>query len=401
MYKLPGTDKTFLRSQISDPFGPADWYPNDHPPMPDIVAHGRKMGATVNDSIRACGLCHMPNGKGRLENSSVSGLPVSYFVQQMHDFKNGLRTSSEPRKGNSVIMAKIGKDMTEEEIKAAAEYFAAIKWTGRYIRVVEGNTVPKFRVLNGVNFVLEGAEAGTEPIGQRIIEMPEHNEHFEVLRDPKDGFVAYVPAGAIRRAKRWSRRAETGDLACGVLATGRTRWAGPGASPRDVLAQHARPADVGHEAGHPQGRMGSLMKPVVQGPTNEEHVNILAYDTCARSAQLDQLNRHRHRVAAWSHVHAFEDCTSAIGAPSRTTPIHVRGGPVPFCAVVSGPPSRRPRSHLLRSQSRMPKPILSGDCGLGEAPGTAVGRWRRSMSIARATSGSSSGAARTAASVPH
>ncbi len=280
MYKLPGTDRTFLRSQISDPFGPADWYPNDHPPMPDIVAHGRKMGATVNDSIRACGLCHMPNGKGRLENSSVSGLPVSYFIQQMHDFKNGLRTSSEPRKGNSVIMAKIAKDMTEEEIKTAAEYFAAIKWTGRYIRVVEGNTVPKFRVLNGVNFVLEGAEAGTEPIGQRIIEMPEHNEHFEILRDPKDGFVAYVPAGAIKKGEALVKTGGNGKtVACGVCHGADLLGLGPvpplaGRSP-SMLARQMWDMKQGAR----KGEWAQLMKPVVQNLTNEDIVNILAYTT--------------------------------------------------------------------------------------------------------------------------
>ena len=39
---LPGSTLKFTRQQISDAFGPADWYPNDHPPLPDVVAHGRK-----------------------------------------------------------------------------------------------------------------------------------------------------------------------------------------------------------------------------------------------------------------------------------------------------------------------------------------------------------------------
>ena len=200
---LTGTDRTFTRAQISDAFGPADWYPNDHPPMPEIVAKGRR------PEIRACGLCHMPNGKGRPENASVSGLPAAYFVQQMHDFKNDLRKSAEPRKGNTNIMIAIAKAMTDEEIRQAAEYFGAITWSGRYIRVVEANTVPKTRVQGGVHLVLEGAQAGTEPLGQRIVESPEHTEHFEVLRDPRDGFVAYVPVGSIKQGEALVRTGGT------------------------------------------------------------------------------------------------------------------------------------------------------------------------------------------------
>src|SRR5262245_24043981 len=72
---ITGSSQAFTLAQIRDGFGPADWFPEDHPAMPDIVAHGRRPDA------RACSLCHYPNGKGRPENAGVSGLPVSYFVQ--------------------------------------------------------------------------------------------------------------------------------------------------------------------------------------------------------------------------------------------------------------------------------------------------------------------------------
>src|SRR5438045_9199315 len=36
---LAGSTAEFTRAQISDGFGPADWYPGDHPQMPEIVAH--------------------------------------------------------------------------------------------------------------------------------------------------------------------------------------------------------------------------------------------------------------------------------------------------------------------------------------------------------------------------
>jgi len=89
--------------------------------MPEIVAHGRR------PDIRACALCHLPNGKGRPENAPVTGYPVEYFVQQMLDFKNGLRKSADPKKGNANLMIAMAKAMTDEEIKASAAYFGAMK----------------------------------------------------------------------------------------------------------------------------------------------------------------------------------------------------------------------------------------------------------------------------------
>lgn len=278
LHKLPGTDRAFTRAQIQDPFGPADWYPNDHPPMPDIVSKGRRIpGKSVNESARACGLCHYPNGKGRAENSSVSGLPVAYFIQTMQDFRNDLRKSSEPRKANAVVMVNIAKAMTEEEIKDAAEYFGAIKWTTPYLRVVETNTVPKTRVQNGVHFVLEGAEAGTEPLGQRIVESPEHTERFE-LRDPRDGWVVYVPVGSIKKGEALVKTGGNGKtVACGVCHGADLLGLGPvpaiaGRSPSMFARQMW---DM--KQGTRQGLWADLMRPVVQNLTAEDLVNILAY----------------------------------------------------------------------------------------------------------------------------
>ncbi|HKE37051.1 MAG TPA: hypothetical protein VKB39_06445 [Candidatus Baltobacteraceae bacterium] len=39
---LPDTSLTFTPAQASDPFAAVDWYPNTHPPMPELVSHGRK-----------------------------------------------------------------------------------------------------------------------------------------------------------------------------------------------------------------------------------------------------------------------------------------------------------------------------------------------------------------------
>ena len=140
---LPGSTLEFTRAQISDGFGPADWFPGDHPKMPDVVAHGKR------PDVRACSLCHYPNGKGRPENAGVAGLPNAYFIQQMNDFRSDSRKSAEPRKANTAAMIAIAKGMTEDEIKASAEYFGSMKWTP-WIKVVETSTVPKTRIAGGM-----------------------------------------------------------------------------------------------------------------------------------------------------------------------------------------------------------------------------------------------------------
>src|SRR5258708_21443570 len=54
---LAGSTFQFTRAQISDAFGPAVWYPSDHPALPDLVAHARR------PDVPACCLCHSHNGK--------------------------------------------------------------------------------------------------------------------------------------------------------------------------------------------------------------------------------------------------------------------------------------------------------------------------------------------------
>jgi len=290
LHKVPGSDKTFTQAQISNPFGPADWFPGDHPPMPDIVGKGRPSpGKTANESARACGGCHYPNGKGRAENSSVSGLPVSYFIQQMEDFRNGTRKSSEPRKANAFVMINIAKAMTEQEIKEAAEYFGAIKWTTPYFRVVETNTVPKTKVSGGVHHLATGKDAGTEPIGQRIIESPEHDDRF-YLRDPRDGWVAYVPVGSIKKGEALVKTGGNGKtVACGACHGADLLGLGPepaiaGRSP-SMLARQMWDMKQGTR----KGLWSDLMKPVVQNLTNEDLVNILAY-TASRPVTSSSTN---------------------------------------------------------------------------------------------------------------
>jgi cytochrome c553 len=172
-----------------------DWFPEDHPPMPDVIEHGP---ARLGNLRRGCGQCHLPNGKGRPENAPTAGLPVPYIVRQLEDFRRGLRYSAEPRKANTNTMIQLASGMTDEELKAAAEYFSSIPFT-TWERVVETDLVPKTRIDNNLFLPVEAAR--TEPIAGRIIEVPEDQVQSETYRNTHSGFVAYVPPGSVAKGK--------------------------------------------------------------------------------------------------------------------------------------------------------------------------------------------------------
>lgn len=266
--QLPGSSGSFTLAQIRDAFGPADWFPGDHPLMPDVVARGRR------PDVRACSLCHYPNGKGRPENAGVAGLPSAYFVQTMADFKADARKSADSRKANTNVMVTIAKGMTDEEVKAAADYFAAMTWTP-WIKVVEAATVPKTRIAGGMFLKLEGSE--TEPIGDRIIEMPEDTERTESLRDPRSGFIAYVPIGSVKKGEALVTTGGGKTTRCAVCHGADLKGLGPvpgiaGRSPSYTVRQL-----FDTQRGTRKGLWADLMKPVVANLSNDEMLAIAAY----------------------------------------------------------------------------------------------------------------------------
>jgi len=263
LYTLPGSRFSFTQAQITSRYGPADWFPEDHPTMPEIVAHGRE---SAQPTIWACGLCHYPNGKGRPENANITGLSYEYFVRQLIDFRSGARRSSDQRKINTDLMAGFAQAMTDEEITAAAKYFTSIPATP-WITVVESETVPKTKAAAGMLLTREGAEADVEPIGERIIETPVNARDTDFLRNPRSGFIAYVPLGSLKKGEALVMNGVTANgnkvIACAVCHGPDLRGLGPvpilaGRSPSYVVRQLY---DMQH--GNRNGVWSPLMSPVL------------------------------------------------------------------------------------------------------------------------------------------
>ena len=266
---LNGSKGEFTRAQIANRFGPADWYPEDHASMPPVVAHGKQ------PEVWACSLCHYPNGKGRPENAGVSGLPVDYFVQTMKDFRDGNRKSTDTRKANTNLMVQFAKNMSDEEIHQAAEYFGAMKWT-TWMRVMETNTVPKTRIAGGMFLTIEGG--GTEPLGKRIIETPVNAEGTEVLRDDHSGFIVYAPVGSVKKGESLVTKGGSGKTTrCAACHGENLEGLGPvpglaGRSPSYLVRQL-----YDMQQGTRKGEWTELMKPVVAKLSDDDMIDIAAY----------------------------------------------------------------------------------------------------------------------------
>jgi cytochrome c553 len=266
--RAEGSEFQFTTQQIGYRHGPADWFPGDHPAMPSIVAHGK------NPQVRACAMCHLPNGRGRPENAPIHGLSHDYIVEQLRTFQQGLRASADPRKDNTSEMEQIAKALTEQEVQEAARYFSAMKWT-RYIRVVEAATIPRMQLRGHIFW--PAAEGGTEPIGLRIVETPEDPVQAQ-LRNPRSGWIAYVPPGAVARGQSLGTTGGNGrTIACMTCHGPGLKGLGPipdlaGRSP-SYLARQLYDFKLGTR----RGALSPMMQPVVANLTDADIVDLIAW----------------------------------------------------------------------------------------------------------------------------
>jgi cytochrome c553 len=202
--KVPDSDLTLTLTQVRDLFFSPDWHPSDHPPQPEVVARGRK------PDLFACGFCHRADGPGGPENANLMGLPAEYTKQQLADFKSGSRKSSVMDRLPMTLKVRLANAATDDEVATAAAYFAAVK-PRSVIRVTESDMVPKTVVAAW--FLVRDPAGGTEPIGDRIIELADDLGRF-VSRDARVTFTAYVPVGSIQKGRELAAVADPKAAAC-------------------------------------------------------------------------------------------------------------------------------------------------------------------------------------------
>jgi cytochrome c553 len=261
--QVPGSARRYTQAQIDDPMQPPDWFPDEHPPMPRVVSNGN--GSTV----RACIGCHLAHGHGHPENSRLPGSSATYLKRQLEEFRAGARKGPA-----ALLMIKVAKDLTDQEIAQAADYFSRLKVV-RWVRVVETETVPQTWWRG--NRRLQLAEGGSEPIGHRIIEVPEDPART-ALRDPHAGTVAYVPIGSLRRGEALVMTGGDGrTVPCstchGPDLRGTREIPNIAGQSAIVIARQL----FAFKAGDRGGAMAGLMRPAVQNLSPDDIIAIAAY----------------------------------------------------------------------------------------------------------------------------
>ena len=270
LLSVEGSTRTFTVTQITAPYAPADWFPDDHPPMPDIVAHGKEQ-----TGFRACAICHYPNGQGLMHNGPVAGLPVEYFLRQLSEFASGRRKSADLSKANAFEMAAMARNLTPAEARQAAEYFSSMPFKP-WVKVTESATVPRFTAtVNGLFLKAEGTE--TEPLGRRLIELPISTHQSNMLRNPRSGMEAYAPIGSLDRGRRIVTTGGERSVEC--LTCHGKDLRGTALAPPIAGRQ---PSYLGRQLwdmklGARNGAMAALMKPAVEKLTQDDLIDITAY----------------------------------------------------------------------------------------------------------------------------
>jgi cytochrome c553 len=264
MLTVPGSKKQYTAAQIGDGFGPPDWFPDEHPTMPAVVANGRK-----ETGVRACALCHLPSGGGHPESANMAGLNPDYMIRQMTEYKNGNRVG--PR---AESMIEIAKAITDEDNRAASEYFAKLKPHSRQ-KVVESDTTPR-SFVGGGGMRYAHADGGTEPIGSRIILIPDTPEGAQ-RRNPKSNFVAYVPKGSIAKGKELAAGGGGKTVACDTCHGPGLRGLAlvPSIAGKDPIYSFRQLYDI--QQGRRKGGAVVLMNAVVNKLTVDDMIALSAY----------------------------------------------------------------------------------------------------------------------------
>jgi cytochrome c553 len=262
--QVAGSAKSYTQAELDLMSIGVDWFPDLHAPMPRIVRDG-----TANGGF-ACGSCHLATGLGHPESSDMAGLTADYIAKAMAEYRSGVRQ-------DPIRMTAIAKATSEEDVREAARWFSGLTSpVAHWTRVVEAKVVPKTYLGQGRMRFVDPDATGNEPIGGRIISLPEDAARAR-RRDPSSGFVAYVPPGSVARGKALANGTGGKTLQCLICHGDGLR--GVGNIPR-IAGQH--PIFIfrqlrGFKGGANNGPEAQLMKPVVARLTDSDMVDLAAY----------------------------------------------------------------------------------------------------------------------------
>jgi cytochrome c553 len=91
---------------------------------PELAARGKAIYEEGNraSGVPGCVGCHLPEGVGHQRYPRLAGQLQAYVVQQLLEFKSGARSNDRAH-----VMRAVAARLTDEEIKAVAEYVAGLR----------------------------------------------------------------------------------------------------------------------------------------------------------------------------------------------------------------------------------------------------------------------------------
>jgi cytochrome c553 len=247
----------------------SDWFPLEHDRLPAVVAASHSAGKI------ACGYCHLPDGSGRPENAKIAGLPVGYIMAQVWSIHTQQRRPAKPGWLPSALMQDAIADLSDQEIREAAEYFSRQR-TKSYLKVMEREFVPQRGLSCGIFIPADGRPTR---LRQAILEMPIDAERFE-RRDPHTTYIAYVPKGSVERGLQLASSGGNGRTqpcaAChGADLRGGPELEGPPLAGR--FASYLFRQLYGFQSGARAGDSAQPMLPVVANLTQADMIDLAAY----------------------------------------------------------------------------------------------------------------------------
>jgi cytochrome c553 len=258
--RVAGSSKELEASAVAGNANPPDWFPDEHPAPPRSVK-----GPMPN----ACGSCHLMSGQGHPESADIAGMPAEYIIRQMNYFKTGAR-KEEAR------MGPIARAVSDEDLRQAAEYFAAIK-PSPFVKVIEAATPPKTYVSADARHRRIMPDGGTEPIGRRIIQIPE-DPMQTTIRNPHSGFIAYVPPGSIKKGEALVKTGGSGKtIQCAICHGDALTGLGEVARLAGLQPVYVARQLIQMQNGTSAGTNAALMKKVVAKLSEDDIIAISAY----------------------------------------------------------------------------------------------------------------------------
>jgi cytochrome c553 len=90
---------------------------------PQLTSAGKVLYEEGNrkTGVPGCVGCHLPNGVGQERYPRLAGQSPAYIVQQLMEFKSGARSNDRAH-----VMRALAGRLTDEEIRAVAEYLAGL-----------------------------------------------------------------------------------------------------------------------------------------------------------------------------------------------------------------------------------------------------------------------------------